>query len=140
MLDRPSFDDIYMRLARSLSARSTCSRLQVGAVLTTLDHRKVVAIGYNGNAAGLPNQCDSDTPGACGDLHAEINAVINCDAPRSTTKILYVTHAPCKMCAKAVVNLGNVVRVVYGEDYRSDEGLAILRECGIEVVPWKGLY
>lgn len=63
---RPSFEEINMRYAELLAQRSTCARLQVGCVIASVDFRKVLAVGYNGNASGLPNRCDSTTPGACG--------------------------------------------------------------------------
>ncbi len=70
---RPSFQEVYMDLATSIARRSTCvrtsssgERMAVGCVITSTDFRKVLAVGYNGNASGLPNQCDSTTPGACG--------------------------------------------------------------------------
>lgn len=130
-LERPSFDEIYMRLAFELARRSTCRRLQVGAVITTLDHRRVLAVGYNGNASGLPNDCDSDAIGSCGDLHAELNAIINCDAPRELQKLVYVTDSPCVNCAKALINLGNVQRVYYSREYRIKDSLALLERVGI---------
>jgi len=55
---RPTFEQVYMDFAIAISRRSTCKRLQVGAVITTTDFRKVLAIGYNGNASGLPNRCN----------------------------------------------------------------------------------
>ena len=51
MNERPSFESIYMGLAEAMAERSTCSRLKVGAVITSTDYRKVLAVGYNGNAA-----------------------------------------------------------------------------------------
>jgi dCMP deaminase len=105
----------------------------VGTVITSTDFRKVLAVGYNGNAAGLPNDCDSDEPGSCGCLHSEENAVINCDAPRFQEKIVFVTHLPCPMCAKRLINLGNVRLVYYGKDYRVDDALALFAKAGIEV-------
>jgi dCMP deaminase len=130
---RPSFEAIYLELARQLAARSTCLRLQVGTVITTTDFRKVLAVGYNGNATGLPNRCDREEPGNCGCLHSEENAVINCDAPRQVEKIVFVTHLPCVQCAKRLINLGNVRKVYYGEDYRIRDSLELLRSVGIQV-------
>jgi dCMP deaminase len=130
---RPSFETIYIRLAREIAARSTCSRLKVGTVITSTDFRKVLAIGYNGNATGLPNGCDRDEPGNCGCLHSEENAVINCDAPRFLEKIVFVTHLPCSMCAKRLINLGNVVQVFYAEEYRSRDSLTLFAQAGISV-------
>jgi dCMP deaminase len=88
-------------------------------------------MGYNGNASGLPNECDSDEPGKCGCIHAEQNAVINCDIPRYVDKIVFTTHLPCKMCAKFFINLGNVKHVIYEQDYRIREGLEVLTAGGI---------
>jgi dCMP deaminase len=120
-----------MSLAVALAERSTCRRLKVGTVITSTDHRKVLAIGYNGNATGLPNTCDRDEPGNCGCLHSEENAVINCDSPRTVEKLAYITHLPCVMCAKRLINLGNVKHVFYREDYRIKDGLELLRQAGI---------
>lgn len=128
---RPSFEKIYLQLARTLALRSTCNRLQVGTVITSTDFRKVLAIGYNGNATGLPNCCDRDEPGNCGCLHSEENAVINCDSPRSVEKIIFVTHLPCVACAKRLINLGNVKKIYYGEDYRVRDSIKTLESVGI---------
>jgi dCMP deaminase len=130
---RPTFPEIYLRLAQELSARSTCKRLRVGTVITSTDYRKVLAVGYNGNATGLPNRCDRDEPGNCGCLHSEENAVINCDSPRIVDKLVFVTHLPCVSCAKRLINLGNVRKVFYAEDYRLRDSLDVLRSAGIEV-------
>ena len=131
---RPSFQELYMDFAFSISRRSTCHRLNVGTVITSTDFRKILSIGYNGNASGLPNQCDREEPGNCGCLHSEENAVINCDSPRSVEKIVFVTHLPCSACAKRLVNLGNVKTVYYAEDYRKKDSIEILQACKIEVV------
>lgn len=128
---RPSFEQIYLNLARALAERSTCRRLRVGTVITSTDYRKVLAVGYNGNATGLPNRCDRDEAGNCGCLHSEENAVINCDAPRQVEKIVFVTHLPCVQCAKRLINLGNVKAVFYGEEYRIKDSLDLLRSVGI---------
>lgn len=131
---RPSFENIYLKLAQTLAARSTCVRLQVGTVITSTDFRKVLAVGYNGNATGLRNTCDRAEPGNCGCLHSEENAVINCDSPRSVEKYVFVTHLPCVACAKRLINLGNVKKVFYGEDYRIRDSLDLLKSVGIQAV------
>ena len=133
MTIRPSFDEIFIDLAVSLARRSTCSRLQVGCVIVSADYHQVLAIGYNGGAAGLENECESLEPGQCGHLHAEENAVIHCDAPRSADKVVYTTNLPCKMCAKRLINLGGVRRVVYKHDYRIRDGVGLLYKANITV-------
>lgn len=133
-MSRPTFQQIYMRLAHALSERSTCRRLKVGTVITSTDFRKVLAVGYNGNASGLDNTCDRDEPGNCGCLHSEENAVINCDSPRYVEKIAFVTHLPCVACAKRLINMGNVKAVYYHQDYRLRDSLELLQRVGIEVM------
>lgn len=130
---RPSFESIYLKLAQVLAARSTCSRLQVGTVITTTDFRKVLAVGYNGNATGLHNGCDREEAGNCGCLHSEENAVINCDAPRAIDKVVFVTHLPCVQCAKRLINLGGVRKVIYFQEYRLKDSIRILESVGISV-------
>ncbi len=130
-MQRPSFEKIYIDLAFQLAKRSTCTRLNVGTVITSLDYRKVLAVGYNGNATGLPNQCDRTEEGNCGCLHSEENAVINCDSLRATEKVVFVTHLPCVMCAKRLINLGGVKKIIYARDYRSKDSLNLLGIAGI---------
>src|SRR5256712_13774305 len=101
--DRIPLEEVYMRMAEELAKRSTCARLQVGSVITTGDLTQVLGIGYNGNARGLPNSCDSSEPGRCGCLHSEANALIKAGAPVEG-KVLFVNVSPCAMCAKMIVN------------------------------------
>lgn len=128
-----------MRFAFAMSERSTCKRtsssgelMKVGCAIVSTDFRKVIAVGFNGNASGLPNACDSDVPGACGCIHAEANAVVNCDSPRETKKIVFATHLPCVACSKLLINLGNVVKVFYKNDYRIRTSLELFSRVGIE--------
>src|SRR6478736_3247181 len=122
-----------MDLAFSLARRSTCKRLHVGTVITSTDFRKVLAVGYNGNATGLPNSCDRDEAGNCGCLHSEENAVINCDSPRFIEKLVFVTHLPCSACAKRLINLGNVRKIFYAREYRQRAALELFSIVGIDV-------
>jgi dCMP deaminase len=123
-----------MDLAFCFARRSTCKRLHVGTVITTTDYRKVLSVGYNGNASGLTNTCDRDEAGNCGCLHSEENAIINCDSPRNTEKYVFVTHLPCVACAKRLINMGGVRKVFYSLEYRRKDSIRILGEVGIEVV------
>lgn len=136
--ERPSFESVYMNFAKAISERSSCHRLNVGTVITSTDFRKVLAVGYNGNAAGLPNGCDRDEAGNCGCLHSEENAVINCDSPRFVEKYVFVTHLPCVACAKRLINLGNVKKVFFDTDYRKRDSVEILITTGIQVFKIEG--
>lgn len=130
---RPSFHQICMNLAEQISQRSTCARMHVGCVIATPDFRKVLSWGYNGNVSKGKNDCDrhgEEAVGNCGCLHAEENAVINCDVPRSTEKIVFCTHLPCVMCAKRLINLGGVCEVYYRNDYRKRDSLQLFYDTG----------
>ena len=127
---RPSKRQYLMRVALLTAERSTCSRLQVGAVLADTSLETFV-IGYNGSYKGGPNECRGDvkTPGGCGCVHAEVNAVAKAGRGR---KILFVTHAPCLICATLLVN-ADVREVYYNQLYRSEDGISLLKEAGIGV-------
>jgi dCMP deaminase len=131
---RPSFEEIYIQLALTMAKRATCKRLQVGTVITSDDYRKVLAVGYNGNASGLHNSCDRDEVGNCGCLHSEENAVINCDSPRFIPKFVFITHYPCIACAKRLINLGGVKKIFYFHDYRNTNANEVLSSVGIPII------
>lgn len=130
-MDRPSWDQIFMQFAQSLAERSTCARAKVGCVVVTEDNHRVLSIGYNGGARGLPNGCDSTEPGKCGCLHAEENALIKMNFNEPSPKKLYTTTSPCVMCAKRIVNAG-IKEVIFQKYYRTADGERILSQAGIK--------
>lgn len=121
---------MFMEMAGIAALRSTCQRHTVGAVITDFNGMSVVSIGYNGNARGLPNACDSWTPGECGCIHAEINALLKAPFHQGPL-IMYTTTAPCVDCAKLIIN-SKVMRVFYKEPYRVNAGLELLFKVGIQ--------
>lgn len=129
--DRPLWDSIWMNFAFSISERSYDPRHKVGAIIVTDDNTQVLAIGYNGNYAGGPNEVESTLPGHSGMIHAEINALLKMDYNNPKKKKMYVTLSPCRMCAKAIINAG-IDEVLYGEEYRDSSGVEILRSTGIK--------
>jgi dCMP deaminase len=129
---RPSWDEIWLEFAHSIAKRSYDPRFRVGAVVVTEDNSQVLAVGYNGNYSGGPNEVESETPGESGMLHAEINALLKMDYNNPKKKKLYLTLSPCRMCAKAIINSG-INEVVYAESYRDLSGINLLKECGISV-------
>ena len=109
-------------MAELIAMRSTCSRRQVGCVITTLDNTRVLSVGYNGNAKGLPNQCDNPKEhGKCGCIHAEENAFIACSETSITPKKVFVTVFPCVMCFKKMIQLRNVIEIHYLHDYHGNK-------------------
>jgi dCMP deaminase len=143
----PSFDEIYMDLAKNLSRKSHCVKIQVGAVLTK--DTRIVSLGYNGPPAGTHNcdqewpgvGCPRDSKGSCSlALHAEQNAILY--ASKNNVSIdgstLYVTLSPCIACARIIYTMG-IKRVIYLDSYSafkgmaSDEGVDFLRRFGVQV-------
>ncbi len=59
MMNRPTKDEYFMRMARLVATRSTCLRRSVGCVLVN-ERGHVIATGYNGVAAGMPH-CNDGT-------------------------------------------------------------------------------
>ena len=131
-MSRPYWDEIWMNFAQDIARRSYDPRFQVGAVVATEDNCQVLAIGYNGNYVGGPNQVESKVPGESGMIHAEINALLKMDYNNPKRKKLYLTLSPCRMCAKAIVNAG-VDEVIYCEEYRDTSSHAILKDAGVTI-------
>lgn len=126
-------EEMYMRMAEVAAERSSCARSQVGAVITDIHMQNVLAVGYNGPPRRVQNGCPGDptVPGACGCLHAEVNALIK--APfDGQQQILFVTMNPCVNCARLILNSG-VVRVWYRNTYRNMVGAILLFQNGVEI-------
>ena len=122
-----------MGLAFDISTRSRDPRLKVGAVIVTDDNESVLAIGYNGDEKGGDNKPDSLEPGCSNFIHAEVNAIakMNYNDPRS--RKIYITHAPCIVCARLIIN-SNIKKVIYCYPYRSEKGIELLKKRNIEVL------
>jgi len=136
MRERPTRDQALMAVARIMAARSTCNRRQVGAVLA-VDGR-ILSTGYAGAPSGLPHcspsVCDLTTP-CTRTVHAEANAIAFAarNGIRMEGATLYTTLSPCIDCAKLLINSG-VKKVVYAEQYRTTDGLDLLRSVGV-IIP-----
>jgi dCMP deaminase len=132
LVGRPEWDDVWMQTTHLIGQRSYDPRHRVGVVIVTEDNTQVLAVGYNGNYTGGPNEVESLEPGQSGFIHAEINALLKMDYNNPKRKILYVTLSPCKMCAKAIVNAG-IDEVVFDQEYRDTSGLNILNDAGVQI-------
>jgi dCMP deaminase len=131
-MTRPSWDSIWMDMAKTIAQRSHHPTFQVGAIVVTEDNTQVLSIGYNGSYKGGPNKPLSEEPGCSGLIHAEINALLKLDYNNPKKKKMYVTLSPCPDCARAIVN-SNIESVFYADEYRNVEGLEILRAAGLDV-------
>ena len=144
---RPSWDEYFMDMAELVAKRSTCLRRNVGAVV--VQDRRIVATGYNGAPKGIPHcneiegGCLRDPLGIpsgerhemCRALHAEQNAIIQAATSGQSVEgaTIYITHQPCVICAKMIINAG-IERIVVKEGYPDELSREILREAGRRII------
>jgi len=143
---RPSFDEIFMRMALLMSERSTCLSRKTGAVL--VKDNKVLATGYNGAPSKTKHCtelgfCKRRQSGyksgeykdeLCRAVHAEENCLLQAAkfGISSQDSILYSTNFPCTMCSKSIINAG-VKEVIYFKDYPNELSKNLLKEAGVKV-------
>ena len=131
-MKRPEWDNIWRDFVLSISKRSPDPKFQVGAVVVTNDNTQVLALGYNGDHKGGSNQRDSMQHGKSGFIHAEVNALIKMDYNNPKDKKMYLTHAPCPVCAKCIINAG-IKAVYYLDNYVTLEGVEILKNSQVSI-------
>jgi len=130
MIKRPEKDQYYLNIAEVVSARSTCLKVLMGAIIVKED--QIIAAGY----AGAPRHTKSSAehnfclrkklniPSGtqyemCRSVHAEQNAIIN--AARAGVSLLggdififgfsretsqVINAFPCFICKKMIINCG----------------------------------
>ncbi|MCR5481749.1 MAG: cytidine/deoxycytidylate deaminase family protein [Clostridia bacterium] len=145
-MERPSWDEYFMHMAELVATRSTCMRRQVGAVI--VKDKRIITTGYNGAPKGIAH-CDErggclreklNIPSGerhelCLALHAEQNAIIQAATLAQSIEgsTIYVTHQPCVICAKMIINAG-IRRIVVREGYPDELSIQLLEEAGLRVV------
>lgn len=142
---RPSWDEYFMEIVELIKTRSTCKRRQVGALI--VKDKRILATGYNGAPAGckhcLEVGCmreELNIPSGqrhelCRAIHAEQNAIVQAAYSGTSVKdgTLYVTHQPCVLCAKMIINSG-IQKIVFKGEYPDPLSMEMLGEAGLEVV------
>lgn len=133
--------NMYMKIAETVAASSYAQKLKVGAV--AVKDNRILSIGYNGTPPGMSNVCERKVTNEDGTvaletvrevIHAEMNLIYKMarDGQSAQGSTLFVTHAPCFECAKAILSVG-IKNVFYKEDYRDIQGVYFLRLNFIEV-------
>jgi dCMP deaminase len=140
---RPPVDEYFLKIASVVAERSTCRRHHVGAVAVRNKH--ILATGYNGAPAGVKDclelGCLRDELGIqsgtrqeiCRGIHAEQNVIIQASLHGVSLEgaTIYVTHSPCVLCAKMLVN-AKIRRFVTFGSYADDSFADLFREARIE--------
>lgn len=125
-------DRRYLRMAAIWAENSYCIRRKVGALI--VKNKMIISDGYNGTPTGFENICeDEEGKTKAYVLHAEANAITKVAKTNQSSEgaTLYITASPCIECAKLIIQAG-IQKVVYGDQYRSVEGLDLLRRAGVE--------
>ncbi|MFA5144619.1 MAG: cytidine/deoxycytidylate deaminase family protein [Candidatus Omnitrophota bacterium] len=144
-MERPSWDEYFLEMAKLVSRRSTCLRRYVGAV--AVRDKRILATGYNGVPSGLAHCIDAgcirqklNIPSGqrqelCRGLHAEQNVIIQAVIHGVDLKdsVLYVTNQPCVTCTKMLISAG-VKKVVMLEGYPDELAQRMLKEAGIKII------
>ncbi len=119
-----NWDEYFMGVAMLAAKRSKDPSTQVGACIVSPDNI-ILSTGYN----GFPKGCSDDEfpwdrEGAETKypfvVHAELNAILNCNGKDLRKAKLYVALFPCNECAKAIIQAG-IGEVIYLSDkYAND--------------------
>ena len=128
------YDVAYLKMALEWAKLSYCKRKQVGALI--VKDRTIISDGYNGTPSGFENCCeDENNQTKWYVLHAEANAILKISRRTQSCEgaTLYLTLSPCKECSKLIFQSG-IKRVVYIQDYSDNEGLAFLKDAGVEIL------
>ena len=125
-------DTVYLNVAKEIASLSRDENTKVGAVIVSITGEPI-SWGYNGT---IPNMDDSVIPHSrdtkelryvenCQFVtfesdkypfmeHAERNAIDFADRDKMKGATIYVTHMPCKDCARAIAKSG-ISRVVVSD-------------------------
>jgi len=109
--------------------------------------KRILVTGYNGAPAGCKsciekNECyrnvekipSGEQPQKCYATHAEQNAIAQAAYMGTSLKdaTLYVTHSPCSMCARIIINSG-IKHVKYLIHYADKFAEQLYKEAGVKI-------
>ena len=142
---KEKWDKRFMEVAKLVGTWCTCHRHKVGAIV--VKDKRIIATGYNGAPSGVENclergycmrnklKIESGTQAElCYAVHAEQNAIVQAAKLGISVEgaTIYVTHQPCSMCTRIIINSG-IKRIVYGLEYPDEFSLKLLQEVGVEL-------
>ena len=142
------WDFRFIQMAEVVGSWSSCyqENRQVGAVI--VKDKRILATGYNGAPSGIESckekgEClrkklnipSGTRHEVCYAVHAEQNAI--CQAAKLGLSVdgatIYVTHQPCSICTKLIINAG-IKKVVYKHGYPDDFSIKLLEDAGVELI------
>ncbi len=141
------WDKRFMEMAALVASWSSCYKenRQVGAVI--VKDKRILTTGYNGASSGIVSCKEKGEclrvkldikSGTCQEIcyavHAEQNAIIQAAKMGVSVQdaTIYVTHQPCSICAKMIINSG-IKRIVYKEGYPDEFSMQLFNEANIVI-------
>ncbi|MFH1541765.1 MAG: cytidine/deoxycytidylate deaminase family protein [bacterium] len=146
-MNRPDWDEYFMKIAQDVSERAICVKRQVGAII--VKDNRILSSGYNGAPKGL-HHCDENSclrkkmnvPSGerhelCRGIHAEQNAIIQAAVYGVSIAggTMYCNYQPCAICVKMIINAG-IIRLVYGGGYPDELAKEMLKESKLIIVKY----
>ena len=142
------WDARFMELAHTIANWASCyqENRKIGAVI--VKNKRILTTGYNGAPAGVKSCVERgecmrrrlNIPSGtrhelCYAIHAEQNAIIQAATLGQSIEgaSIYITHQPCVICAKMIVNAG-IERIIVKEGYPDQLSVDILTEAGLRIV------
>lgn len=147
------WDKRFMALAETVAEWSSCyqSNRHVGAVI--VKDKRILTTGYNGAPSGIESCAERGVclrrerniqsgtmQEVCYAVHAEQNAIIQAAKVGVSLEnaIMYVTHQPCVICTRMILNSG-IKRVVYKNGYPDEFALELFKQSGVEIIKYSDL-
>ena len=138
MMDKRKLEkiEVFTNFVSEIAKLSVSQTLKVGAIALKIDFSKIGSFGYNGSYTGAKTNSETGgeeeslTSGLSGFVHAEMNLVAKFREPDPENYIILLTHSPCDICMKLIINSG-FKYVFWKQEYRKTEHLQILQELGI---------
>jgi len=146
---RPTWNEYFMKVAITLSSRSSCVKVHSGSVI--VHNKSIVGEGYNGAPPGIKTclekgACtkelktgqkyeDTLNTGQCIGVHSEMNALAHTNTTIHRGATIYTTILPCHVCAKTLISHG-IKRVVFKRMYDKEEAkrvIELFKEAKIQV-------
>lgn len=121
--NRPSWQETFIEVAKTVAKRSKDPHTKVGSVL--VKNNCIVATGYNGDPRNFRYRFNWNTTEKYDYVvHSEMNCIANAVYNGAGNSIkdsdIYLTLSPCNKCILQLIQFG-VKRVFYLEEYRDFE-------------------
>lgn len=141
----------FINLAELIGEWSSCyqQNRHVGAVI--VKDKRILTTGYNGAPSGVEScatkgEClrkKLNIPSGtrheiCYAVHAEQNAIAQAAKMGISVEgaTIYVTHQPCAICCKMIINAG-IKKVIYKHGYPDEFSLELFKEAGVEIIKFE---